>query len=367
MAKKSKKATKIPEQPPLTEWQKRNLEFQQRKLERQAAQERAEAQKQEEKRQQLTQQLNKSNEKAPQKSADKGKGTASPKTKPVKPKKPLLSSADKKALPLLLLSALVLLLSLFMISPYSKQKTFVVTGNDHVSQADVVTATGIKDQDYITSLIGRLKAYEKAVAKNNPWVKTAKITYDFPNTFHISVEESPIIAYNQTKDGYRPVLANGHLIATYGDGQLPELALALPFEKEADRLSFVSQFMTLTPELRSSVQSLTFANSQATKDLLVLTMAEGHTVRVPLSEIALKLPYYQSIKKDLIYPTIVDMEVGIYTTFPELETQASETKASRERERKEQEALASQAASTAASSSQTETSSSSTTASSSSD
>lgn len=360
--KTDKAADKGAEQAPLTEWQKRNLEFQERKRERQEAKEREEALLRQEKLAQLKAQLNLPKE-GPA-AAPKGVKTLPIIAKPAqeraqqkkaelpaqKPLKQEVKPAYKKALLVALPAALVLLASFFLVSPYSKVKNFVVKGAKNTTQAQVVAATGIKDSDYVTSVLFRLKAYEGAVVANDPWVKTAKFRYDFPNTFEVTVEEHPVVAYNLTDKGYQPVLADGQQVAVAGEGQLPEGALPLSFEKASDRVSFVKQLMTLDAELRNSILEVTFAGSEATKDLLILTMAEGHTVRVPLSELGLKLPYYQSIKKKLLYPAIVDMEVGIYTTSPELETLASETKSRREKERREAEALASSQAAAASSS-----------------
>lgn len=358
--KTDKAADKGAEQAQLTEWQKRNLEFQERKRERQEAKEREEALLRQEKLAQLKAQLNLPKEGpatapkgvktlpvTPQPNHEqvaKPKGKKRPKKGPTAVKSGLPKSY-RKALYVALHALVVLLISFFLVSPFSKTKHFVVSGAKNTTQAQVVAATGIKDSDYVTSLIGGLGAYEKAVVTNNPWVKSAKMAYDFPNTFRIAVEEHPIVAYNLTDKGYRPVLADGEQVDDFGDGQLPEGALPLSFEKASDRRSFIKQLMTLEPELRLSILEVTFTGSESTKDLLLLTMVDGHTVRVPLSEIELKLPYYQSIKKKLAYPAIIDMEVGIYTTSPELEIRASETKASRERERREAQA-SSQAAAT---------------------
>lgn len=379
--------TKTPQDGQLTEWQKRNLEFQARKKERQAAKEKEEAKRLEERWQQFRPQ----GASAPftPRDLDQPQPSTLPFPDPIKPekepseaaepqptqslptpKKRTFSSSHRQGLNLITWASLVLLFSLFMISPYSKEKIFVVTGTSKTTTAEVLAATGIKDSDYIISLIGRLKEHEKALIAKNPWVKSASISYSFPQTFKILVKEHPIVAYNLTNKGYRPVLSTGQQIDQFGDGQLPEGFLPLFFDKASDRKDFIQQYIQLDQDLRQAIQEVNFADNAATADLLILTMAEGHTVRVPLSELAKKLPYYQSIKKDLLYPTIIDMEVGIYTTTPELEALASETRASHKQKQREQEALEKQEATSSSSSgrsrteTETETSSSSSTTSS---
>ena len=53
--------------------------------------------------------------------------------------------------------------------------------------------------------------------------------------------------------------------------------------------------------------------SKATKDLLTLTMRDGHKIIVPLSDIHKKLPYYSRVQAFLTEPSIVDMEAGIFS------------------------------------------------------
>lgn len=336
---------------PLTEWQKRNLEFQQRRQERLLAKERLEAETTSEKPVENPEIADQAEATTTVKKGDQGK---KPAKAPKKERRGLPKSLFK-ALPILLVAFTVLLLALVTISPISKQKTITVQGVTHTNQEAVIKATGIKASDYISHVALNLSHYEKQLVAKDPWVKSAKMAYKFPNTFTITVEEYGIVAYHQTADGFRPLLENGQEVAKIGDGELPEGSLALSFETTEDTQSFVKQFVSLDPSVRQAVKIVERAPSKATPDLLLLTMAEGHSVRVPLSEIALKLPYYKTIKDKLTFPQIIDMEVGIYTTTPELEASAAETKASKEQESREYEALYGSSSGSSGSSSSTTT------------
>ena len=56
-------------------------------------------------------------------------------------------------------------------------------------------------------------------------------------------------------------------------------------------------------------------------------MQDGNLVRVPLSEFDSKFPYYEKIKGKLQETSIVDMEVGIYTTTAAIEEEVAADKA----------------------------------------
>ena len=72
--------------------------------------------------------------------------------------------------------------------------------------------------------------------------------------------------------------------------------------------------------LISEIKVITLADSKTTPDLLNLEMQDGNTVRVPLSQIDKKLPYYDKIKGSLKDNKIVDMEVGIFATSDNAQT-----------------------------------------------
>lgn len=316
----------------LTEWQKRHLEFQAKKLERQKEKAREEERQRREKMAELTgEAVDEDWESFETELAETFGQTEFEEEVALDD----FSSEEtmtplQKALPLLLFSIIVFLLSLFMVSPYSKKKLFLIQGTTNVADQQVLDASGIATTDYITQVFFSLSDHEKNLVANEPWVQSARMTYEFPNHFIVMVEEFPVVAYQQTALGWQPVLASGDSVDVINSTQLPEKFLALYLENDKQVSSFIKQLMTIDESLVSLISEVRLAGSTSTKDLLNLTTEEGHLIRVPLSEVERKLPYYQSIKANLYEPSIVDMEVGVYTTTESLEAIAAETKAARE-------------------------------------
>lgn len=244
-----------------------------------------------------------------------------------------------KVLPIFLIALIVFVLSLFTISPYSKQKEVEVKGEIHTTKQEVQLASGIGADDYISHVWQHMADYEKRVVANNPWVKSATMSYKLPNKFIITIKEYGIVAYQIADEGYYPILENGTRAQLVEVDQLPEGAMILELTKASEASQFVKQVATVDESIRQAILTVSLAPSSATEDLLLLTMADGNRIRVPLSEVASKLPYYKGIRGQLLPPSIVDMEVGIYATTDYLEQRASETKASKLEESRQQEAL----------------------------
>lgn len=382
---KKESKTQNDEKLALTEWQKRNIEF----LKKKEAEEAEKKKRQEKLRLERTPHVKKEDDEEEkdsksEKKADKAttngdadeqeivskkekkqkakQAKKARKEKKKKEKKELtpLQKARRRAYPVLIVAGAVLLISLFLVTPISKQKTVTVSGTSTTTSDAVLTASGIKSSDYFFSLIFNHSAYEKSILKNDKMVKEAKIVYHFPNKFTIKVKEYDIVAYAQTDDGYQPILENGTHLDVVGASELPDTFLTINLSSESDIQKLIKAFSKLDKDLVSQIQIVSSANSSTTADLLLLEMHDGNTVRVPLSEIVEKLPYYTKIKGNLTEASIVDMEVGIYTTTETIESEAAAEKESASSESSDENTESSDTESTTESSEETQTESSDT-------
>lgn len=348
--KKSQKA-KSEKKSALTEWQKRNIEFLKKKeaekAEKKKRQEKlrlernpkatdtdTKAEKVEEKA--LTAEEKKKAKEVKKEEARKAKETKKLQKLEAKKEKTPLQKAIHHALPVIITATVILLISIFLVIPFSKKKIITVTGTSTVNQEEVIRDSGIKTSNYLFSLIFRHSIYEKNIISKNKMVKSAKFTYRFPNKLNINVKEYSIIAYAQTDDGYQPILENGTRIGLVGASELPDSFLTINLSSEKDIQKLVKAFSKLDKDLVNQIQIVSSADSATTSDLLKLEMHDGNVVRIPLSEVAKKLPYYLKIKDSLPENSIVDMEVGIYATSESIEASVAADKEKAKNENKEE-------------------------------
>lgn len=348
--KKSQKA-KSEKKSALTEWQKRNIEFLKKKeaekAEKKKRQEKlrlernpkatdtdTKAEKVEEKA--LTAEEKKKAKEDKKEEARKAKEAKKLQKLEAKKEKTPLQKAIHHALPVIITATVILLISIFLVTPFSKKKIITVTGTSTVNQEEVIRDSGIKMSNYLFSLIFRHSIYEKNIISKNKMVKSAKFTYRFPNKLNINVKEYSIIAYAQTDDGYQPILENGTRIGLVGASELPDSFLTINLSSEKDIQKLVKAFSKLDKDLVNQIQIVSSADSATTSDLLKLEMHDGNVVRVPLSEVAKKLPYYLKIKDSLPENSIVDMEVGIYATSESIEASVAADKEKAKNENKEE-------------------------------
>ena len=356
MSKKRKKKEKeIPQEPKeLSEWQKRNQEYLKKKAEEEAAL----AEEKEKERKALmgeksdtdeengdhesesnsTESESDTNESKPDKESseddvevtedtkeekeineektldkkkDKNKKKKSSKDKPQKPKIPGVHIW--RALTMLVPSFFILLISVYLLSPYATKKDIHVEGTNHTTAEEVSQAADIQDSDYMLSLIVEKAKYEERI-KSNYWVESAQLVYQFPTKFTIKVKEFDIVAYYVSGESHYPILSNGKLENTSVSlVTLPETYLSVMFNDSEKIKTFITELSSISPEIKSAIQKVELVSSNVTSDLLRLTMTDSDEILVPLSEMGKKLPYYSKIKPKLTEPTVVDMEAGIYS------------------------------------------------------
>lgn len=316
----------------LTEWQKRNIEFLKKKQS-------DDLQADQERRAQLSKRNPLSDDKM---AVEEQQGEQESPTSEEQPKTRLRDiritirrnkSKEKKSVSrgrqtlaflVVTVSMLAILFSLFLISPWSKDKVLKVTGVQNALANDIITASGIKDSDYITEVLFNESQIASRVKENNVWVQKSSLSYSFPNEFTIAIKEYPIVAYRQTANGYVSLLETGKTGGTVSSSNLPDRFITINLEKEEQVKSVIEQLNKLDSSIRDEIRIISLTPTKATSDLLTLEMYDGNTVRVPLSQIDKKMPYYNKLSSQQDGARIIDMEVGIYTTTSELESQGSE-------------------------------------------
>ena len=348
----------------LSEWQKRNQEYLKKKAEEEAAlaeEKEKEKQARKEANSKLLEESKKSSSESDEEASSPSKEPSEKeeksqkddrkvkeekeKKKPEKPEKPAKPKIAPvhiwRAVSILVPSVLVLLLSVYLLTPLSTIKNIEVKGNSNTQADDIKQASGIQDSDYTLALLLDKEKYAERI-KSNHWIESAKINYQFPTNFTIEVKEFDIVGYYVSGEEHYPILSSGTVESTPVDRlNLPETYLTVTFNDEQQVKELITGLSTISEDIKSQIQKIELAPSKATADLLKITMLDTDEILVPLSELSKKLPYYSKIKPQLSEPSVVDMEAGVYSyTIADKLIEEAEEKAkqeAKEAEKKKQE------------------------------
>lgn len=230
------------------------------------------------------------------------------------PKVPIEKIHWYRALPVLVTSSLIFLVSLYFLTPLATMKTIEFTGNKVVSQEELKSSSKIDQRDYTVTVYKNRHHYEQNLKASSPWIENVEMTYQFPLTFKVDVQEYNILGYLQKDSKYYPILTSGEYVKNeVAADALPEERMDVTFSDAGLIKEFVQQLKNVPDSVKKSIRKVDLTPSKVTEDLVTITMSDEHQILVPISHIAKKLPYYEGIHPQLEVPSVVDMEAGIFS------------------------------------------------------
>ena len=237
----------------------------------------------------------------------------------LKTKKPKKEPAVAKrhiyrALPVIGISSIVALLSIYFLSPLSTQKVIEFSGNKAVDQKQLYEQSHINEEDYTLTTFLHKSVYEQNMKTASPWIKEVHMNYQFPVTFKVNVVEHKVVAYYVTGEDHYPVLENGEVVETVTPAsELPSSYISLKFSDRELVRQFVQEMKSISSSITDKIVSVDLTPSKVTKDLVTITMKNDNKILVPVSQITRKLPYYKAISKQLDDASTIDMEAGVFS------------------------------------------------------
>ena len=221
-----------------------------------------------------------------------------------------------RALPVLLGSGLIFIISVYFLTPLATMKTIEFSGNQMVSQEDLLKSSKIDEKDYTLTTFINGGNHIRNMKASSPWINNLEMAYQFPITFQVKVKEYGVLAYLHEGGQYYPILTNGEIISdpTAADS-LPETHILIEFSDKKLIKEFALQIEKVPASVKKNIKTVQLTPSKVTPDLVTLTMHDGNKILVPISHIAKKLPYYKGIQSQLEedVPSVVDMEAGIFS------------------------------------------------------
>ena len=272
----------------------------------------------------------------------KGLKTKKPKKEPAVAKRHIY-----RALPVIGISSIVALLSIYFLSPLSTQKVIEFSGNKAVDQKQLYEQSHIKEEDYTLTTFLHKSVYEQNMKTASPWIKEVHMNYQFPVTFKVNVVEHKVVAYYVTGEDHYPVLENGEVVETVTPAsELPSSYISLKFSDRELVRQFVQEMKSISSSITDKIVSVDLTPSKVTKDLITITMKNDNKILVPVSQITRKLPYYKAISKQLDDDSTIDMEAGVFSyseqSIADAKEQAEKEKAESKEKQEEHSEEASQ-------------------------
>lgn len=238
-------------------------------------------------------------------------------------KKTRRRKANRILIVLLILFFSLISIVIYFQSSYSHVGEISIKGNEYYdSQAIILQSELSRDVNIWTirkaDIINRVKKLTK--------VKSAQVSYKFPNEIIIQIEELKTIAYILAEGKFYPLLEDGTVFKDEEISQLDADRLVLfNFEDGQALKDLVAELNKLPDEIINAISEIHHLPTEINRHHLTLFMNDGFEVRATIRDFAEKMVHYPAIVGQLD-PTkkgMIDLEVGSffkeYNTFQEEE------------------------------------------------
>lgn len=220
---------------------------------------------------------------------------------------------------------LLILITLYFLSPLSKVQRIYVDGNHQVDEKTILTEG---DLDLETFVFGINKARSIDALEKNPLIKEATIELQGLNTLRVHITENKTIGYQEKNSQYFDILETGKLLTTqpkqFPIGNNPIFS---GFKNGRVLEDMVSQLNQLPEGVLLSISEIHFAPTKSDDEHISLYMNDGNQVSATISTFAEKMTHYPSIVAQLKEDQkgIIDLEIGSYfrTYLKDKEEQAA--------------------------------------------
>lgn len=217
-----------------------------------------------------------------------------------------------RLLSIILPFGLVLLFALYIVSPLSEVKTVDVRGNDELSDAEVMAATGVRPGRYMYGLIDQQQKVAKHAEAVNHQIASVKIRLVGWRKLRVTITENKILGLVTIKDQQRYLLTNGSWAPV--SGKVPNDVTYENFGGHVSELQETARQLGKLPEsIRESISAVKYSPTKINPQRIKLYMNDGNTVLVKRSSLAEKMNYYPSIASQMGDNGVVDLQVGAYS------------------------------------------------------
>ncbi|MBC1520455.1 FtsQ-type POTRA domain-containing protein [Listeria aquatica] len=207
---------------------------------------------------------------------------------------------------------LLILATLYFLSPVSKVETIYVSGNRELTEQDVRSDSGVRKGDYMIATNNKNVAEQ---LEKNKMIKKAVVEKSGLRAIKIRITEYKTIGY-EPKDGfYYEILENGELLLERARKfPIGNRVLFFNFKNDDVLKDMVKEWKELPTSVQNAVSEIHLKPVKSDSEHILLYMNDGNQVTATIHGFADKMSYYPSISAQLNngQKGVIDLEVGAY-------------------------------------------------------
>ncbi|WP_062197773.1 cell division protein FtsQ/DivIB [Massilibacterium senegalense] len=220
--------------------------------------------------------------------------------------------ANRRLLLYMSIFFLLILLTIYLQSPYSEIKKITIKGNYYVNEGLIIQKSGLHSGK---NMWGFQATFIEKRVNEIPYIETTTVSRKLPNEIRIIVKEFEPTAYIKGDKGFIPVLQNGETLPSISNRSLKlDAPIIVGFNEKKEDVPLVAEQITKLPTTinrRVSEIHRIEVNGQV---LLKVYTTDQLIVIAPFSDFAEKMMLYPSIIKQITpgEKGIIHLEVSPY-------------------------------------------------------
>lgn len=218
----------------------------------------------------------------------------------------------KSAAILLVTFTLLLILSGYLISPFSRVKQVMLTGVDKPSKEAILQVSGIHTGESRYAVLLQEKKIIQKIKNNVNTVKEADISME-NNEIKLSITEYRLIGYLKEKGKYYKISYRGDIDKNPQDNVNNNLPVFVGFKKRSDVIKCAQELGKLQPKINNLISEVHYVPTKLNSKRVRLIMNDGNEVLGNLNKLSVAMPYYPSMSKSMKKKGIIDIQVGAYS------------------------------------------------------
>lgn len=201
---------------------------------------------------------------------------------------------------------------LYFLSPLSHVRHINVSGNQYFSEEQIIKLSRINKHQSIWKID---TAQVTKQIKENPEIKSVKVTPIFPNSIEIKVTEHKKMAYLLNGKHFYPILENGKILRGVETVEIPAYApVLINFQEGTVLKQLLSGLRKIPKDIQNSISEIHYTPTKPDKFHITMYMNDGFEVQATTQTFSEKMVHYPAIVSQLDpnVKGVIDLEVGSF-------------------------------------------------------
>ncbi|MCF6514856.1 hypothetical protein GSH19_01595 [Lactobacillus sp. S2-2] len=235
-------------------------------------------------------------------------------TELVKLKKQRRNNLVFKMVPLLILFFIILLGSLYFISPLSKVSEVNIINSKNQQKINNINGLDFNKNDSLLFVKKNYKFAKKTLLDKNQNVKNVKFRISNINKLQVNVTRENVNAYLLKNKKYFEIFANGKIAdKSIPKDNLKNYCILKNFNDSKNIREVVKAYKDIPDKIKPTINYIKNKSNKSNPKRVLLSMKDGNYIIANYDTLSKKIEYYPKIAFSLKQKSIINIEIGGYS------------------------------------------------------